>query len=303
MGRKPRLPEPVSLFSTRHPKGPVFEAFSILEEATKIYRPAAVYGLFSGGHDSLCSTFVAAQHPLFRAAVHIDTGIGVDATREYVRQTCRGQGWPLVELHPPPAVRCVPEGKRRPGIDYEGLPAYDALVLHYGFPGPAGHALMYQRLKERCLRQLRRDTFGARRRKGDCMLLVGGMRLSESTRRMGRAEPHSAESSEGRAWCAPLLHWTDEDRKDFIARAGLPKNPVVAKLCMSGECLCGAFAKPSELVEIAYHFPEVAARIRALEARAGELGVHCRWGTRPPRSQKPEEPSLFGLCWTCGNKE
>ena len=35
----------------------------------------AVYALFSGGHDSLCSTFIASRHPLFQGVVHLNTGI------------------------------------------------------------------------------------------------------------------------------------------------------------------------------------------------------------------------------------
>lgn len=286
----------------RDPQKYVREAFQILEEAAEVYRPSRVYGLFSGGHDSLCSTHVAAAHRLFAGAVHINTGVGVAQTREFVRRTCRDQGWRLIELHPPPLR--VPPGKRRPGIDYEGLPAYDALVLHYGFPGPAGHRLVYNRLKERCLRRLRRDTFGPRRRRGELMLLVGGMRLAESVRRMGNAEPHSAEPSEGRAWCAPILRWSDEDKWDYMAAAGLMANPVVGKLCISGECLCGAFARPTEMIDLERSFPDAARRIHELEARAAAAGVHAKWGTRPPRKAGAAggQPDLFSLCWTCGQE-
>jgi hypothetical protein len=55
---------------------------------------------------------------------------------------------------------------------------------------------------------------------------------------------------------------------------------------MSGECLCGAFARPDELVEIRYHFPEVAQRIDELQVRA-----------------VAQQPDLFSLCWSCGNEE
>jgi 3'-phosphoadenosine 5'-phosphosulfate sulfotransferase (PAPS reductase)/FAD synthetase len=290
-----------SLFPDRHPEGFVFEAHEVLDRAIRLYRPRAVYGLFSGGHDSLCSTHVAACRDEFTAAVHINTGIGVRQTREYVRATCAALGWPLVELHPPPFR--VPPAKRKPGIDYENLPAYEALVLHHGFPGPAGHRLAYNRLKERCLRHLRRDALGRRRRPGDVMLLVGGMRRAESARRMGTTEEMSLEAGEGRAWCAPLTYWTDEDKDAYMAANRLPRNPVVGRLCLSGECLCGAFARPEEYAQIAHAYPEAAAEIRRLEGLAKEAGVHCVWGTRPPREAAGrDEAPLFSLCWSCGHK-
>ena len=52
---------------------------------------------------------------------------------------------------------------------------------------------------------------------------------------------------------------------------------------MSGECLCGAFAKPGEIKQIETVSPPAAEQIHALEAKAKRAGVHCVWGTRPPR--------------------
>ncbi|MEO2090883.1 MAG: hypothetical protein ABGY75_15495, partial [Gemmataceae bacterium] len=86
------------------------------------------------------------------------------------------------------------------------------------------------------------------------------------------------QKKDGRVWVAPLLNWSHEDKHAYLDAHLLPRNPVVEKLCMSGECLCGAFARKGELDEIAFWYPETAARIRALEVRAAEAGVPCRWG-------------------------
>ena len=66
----------------------------LLTEAVSVHRPAAVFALFSGGHDSLCSTTIASRHPQFTAAVHINPGIGIEETRVFVRETCSRKGWP-----------------------------------------------------------------------------------------------------------------------------------------------------------------------------------------------------------------
>ena len=50
---------------------------------------------------------------------------------------------------------------------------------------------------------------------------------------------------------------------------------------MSGECLCGAYAKRGELDEIALWYPDVAARIRDLERRVAANGLaYNRWEAR-----------------------
>jgi hypothetical protein len=85
--------------------------------------------MFSGSHDSLVAAHLAAQHPHFTACVHIDTGIGIEETQEFVRETCHREGWPLVELVTLPSV-------------------YLELVLTYGFAGYGMHPRAAARIFE-----------------------------------------------------------------------------------------------------------------------------------------------------------
>lgn len=277
---------------------PVVEARGILRRAIDLYKPVAVYGLFSGGGDSTNAVHLAAQEPEFTAAVTIVTGIGIDEAVQHSRDVARQQGWPHKEMHPPPFI--PPAAKRNPRIDYENLPAYDALVLHYGFPGPAGHRIMYNRLKQRCLEQLVRES---KRGKKDRVLLVGGMRLEESTRRMGNAEEMSRQGCT--CWVAPIIYWTDADKNAYMEAHGLYKSEVSKNLCMSGECCCGAFAEmpdSEELWQIKKYYPAMHQRIEALQEQAKALGVHDRWGTRPPKQEVPGNFPLFSMCWSCNAK-
>ena len=89
----------------------------ILAEAIERYRPVKVFGLFSGGHDSLCACHLASTQPRFDGCVHVNTGIGIEETREFVCATCRDHGWPLIEFHPPVS--------------------YDQIVLRWELPLPA----------------------------------------------------------------------------------------------------------------------------------------------------------------------
>ena len=83
-------------------------------------------------------------------------------------------------------------------------------------------------------------------------------------------------------WVAPFTHMTGSDCVEYMRRYDLPKNDVKEKLCMSGECLCGAFAKKNELQEIEYWYPEVGKRIRDLEVKVREAGFPWGWEEQPP---------------------
>jgi len=259
----------------------------LAEQGVEGVEVKAICVLYSGGNDSTVLTHL--MHQRATHAVHINTGIGIDKTREFVRATCAAYGLPLIEESPPPGA------------------TYDELVLKHGFPGPAGHMMMYTRLKERGLRAVRRQ-FVTNWRK-ERVVFVAGMRHDESARRMRNTEETHREGSI--VWVSPIGHWTNEHMAAYRrAHPDVPRNEVSDVLHMSGECLCGAFAKPGELDMIAAFYPETAARIRDLERRAKDAGVHCVWGTRPPRKGKTvanrdsdeiADSSVGPLCKRCVN--
>lgn len=261
-------------------------AFEVLDEAYDTHKPDIVFGLFSGGHDSLTATRIgqewAARRKLWSPVAHVNTGTGIKETRDFVIATTQEHGWPLMELHPPRS--------------------FESLVLEMGFPGPGYHdRLAYPRLKERCLRNLTRLA-----PKDGKVMFVTGVRSEESVRRMEHVE---RIQDRGKViWAAPIWDWSKVDCNHFIADRGMNRNPVVDTLHMSGECLCGTMAKPGELDEIAQWYPEKAAEIRELEDRVEQLGRRaCRWGKRPPNVAReqmrafltPSDGSIQMLCTSC----
>lgn len=258
----------------------IHQAFEIYDEALAVHAAGrevvATCLLYSGGNDS--TTLAHLFRPRADYAVHVDTTIGIERTRTFVRDTCEEWGLPLLE--------------RRPPEDYR------ALVLAHGFPGPAMHWKMYQRLKERALRGVVRE-LGAGRSRTKAVVFLAGRRRSESARRTTIVD-HERDGAT--VWVSPLVNWTKLDLSTYRLMAGdVPVNPVSDLLHMSGECLCGAFAKPGELDEIGYWFPEVAAGIRALEGEvraAGHAEPLCRWGHGEGR--KPKQVAMVGmLCSSC----
>lgn len=236
------------------------------------------FGLFSGGHDSLCSTALASRMPGFVAAVHINTGIGIEQTREFVRETCKRQGWPLIEMHPEKS--------------------YEELVLtRGGFPsGPKSHNSMYWYLKQKQVNRLVREH---KRGRSGRVILVTGIRKSESTRRLGAGISVPERRDGAQVWLNPILDWTARDCSDFMAENNLQRNQVSDLLHRSGECLCGALAHRDEIREIELWFPEVAERIHALEARTRELGLKSqRWAAPSSRKDRDQDKAL-AMCNSC----
>jgi 3'-phosphoadenosine 5'-phosphosulfate sulfotransferase (PAPS reductase)/FAD synthetase len=220
--------------------------------------------LFSGGHDSLCACFIASQHPRFDGVYHIDTGIGAKQTRKFVEELCHELDWKLNV--------------------YKSPFTYEMFVRKYGFPGPGNHQWIYNRLKDRCICQITK----ARRRP---VALITGCRQQESLRRMGHVEPVKVgETSKKtgitrlfkRIWTAPCFDWSKEEQLQFMEDHDLPHNPIKETIIgMSGECFCGAFARPNEIAMLRHFTPDVAEEIDRLSIIAAkQKRKNCIWGKK-----------------------
>lgn len=243
----------------------------------------AACSLFSGGNDSTVLTHLMRDRVDY--AIHANTGIGIEQTRTFVRKVCRDLRLPLLEETPPVSYR--------------------DLVIERGFPGPAMHFKMYTRLKERCIYQAKRKlvTNGRKQR----IMFLAGRRRAESRRRAAVPE---MERRGAIIWVSPLVLWTALDMNTYRlgwAKSDLrvPVNEVSSLIHMSGECLCGAFAKKGELEEIGQWFPDVADEIRALEREvtaAGHPPQLCKWGWGPYQKdfEKVARAAKSGpMCTTC----
>jgi len=228
--------------------------------------------LYSGGNDSTVLAHMMRDRADY--AIHANTTIGIEETRQFVRDTCHGWGLELLERTAPTSYR--------------------ELVLERGFPGPAMHYKMFQRLKERALDTVKRELVTNPRK--ERVLFIAGRRRAESKR---RTNIPLWEVDGSAIWASPLAMWTKLDMNTYRLMAGdVPVNSVSEKLHMSGECLCGAFAKPDELDEIRLWFPDMAAEIDALQddvKAAGHQEPWCRWG----HGQGKPADKVGPLCTSC----
>lgn len=256
--------------------------------------------MFSGGHDSYTACKIASLHPQFDGRVyHIRTGIGSAATFEFVNEVCREEKWELQT--------------------FKSKSTYEMFVRERGFPGPGMHRWAYVRLKERCVRMMcgmhtKERVTKAGKNKSRIrnvkrnVALITGCREQESERRMGTIKPFviGEEQKNGkilnkyRYWVSPCHNWTTANQRAFMDAYDLPGNPVkMTPIGMSGECFCGAFAKPGELEMIRLYVPDVAAEIDRLTVIALENGKHSVWGTRPDRKKGVCVLKTGPLCNSC----
>ncbi len=255
--------------------GAIAEAHRIIADAVTEFGDWPKLALFSGGNDS--TVLLHLTRDLVDAAVHANTGIGIEQTREFVRQVCHDWWIRLIEVFPTYLT-------------------YEEHVLRFGFPGPAHHQIVYSHLKERAIRTVRK--MYVQNGRSQRVFYLTGVRSAESSRRMGNAREVSRDGSV--VWVNPLTHFSNAEMREYRERFGLPRNEVADHIHKSGECLCGAFAKPGEKEELRFFYPEVAEYIDRLEERVRAAGQKsCVWG--PQGIHKPQKAGR--LCSSCEHQQ
>lgn len=268
----------------------IAESYDIYEKSIQKYiveenkNLTATCVLFSGGNDS--TTVLYLFKDILDHVIHINTGIGIEQTREFVRDTCSKFNLNLKEY------KAAEED------------SYETLVMKFGFPGPANHYLMYQRLKGRPLR-VARNEINRKRSYKNRVFFITGKRRDESARRMNAPDNGRDGNT---VWVAPMVNWTKADIELYRKlNPEIPRNEVSDLIHMSGECLCGAFAHKNEREEIKMFFPEVIKNIEALEDKVNQLDKHPeqrrKWGWGAYSYQKKASKKVGNLCSTCESSQ
>ncbi|HEU4975710.1 MAG TPA: phosphoadenosine phosphosulfate reductase family protein [Baekduia sp.] len=252
---------------------PAVDGEKLLHDAIAEHEPSHIFALYSGGNDSAvaCSFTKRAIGDLLDAAVFIDTGTALPGVREHVETTTAARGLRLIVL--------------------EAGDAFFEMVAKHGVPGPGAHRYPYVNLKERQVDRLIREH---KTRWNDRIMLVSGVRRSESDRRMGTAEPTSRDGCT--VWANPLIDWTNAEMRTYRERNGIEPSDAAALMHRSGECNCGAFAAPGEREMLRDLYPDWFERVVVRAERiARRHGKHDRWGERPPGAT-PDDDATGPLC-------
>jgi 3'-phosphoadenosine 5'-phosphosulfate sulfotransferase (PAPS reductase)/FAD synthetase len=235
---------------------------------------AGIVLLFSGGHDSI--TLAHLMKDRASHAAHANTGIGIEKTRQFVRDTCKEWGLPLIEEH------TLPQDQ------------YRTWVKEYGFPGPSKHWKAYGHLKQNSLRRVRRQLVGSNAHKR--VIFLAGRRRDESKI---RAKIPMIDVEGSTIWVSPIVHWTKPDIQLYRSTHDVPVNEVADLIHKSGECLCGCFASEGEREELEYWFPDDLAMLKDIEAEIADdpkIPSFCKkwgWGA---------DPEMIKAAYGTGNK-
>jgi 3'-phosphoadenosine 5'-phosphosulfate sulfotransferase (PAPS reductase)/FAD synthetase len=267
--------------------------------ARREHEPVASWCLFSGGNDSTVLAHRCREH--YDGLAWIDTGTAVPGVETFVREYAAWIDKPLRILSAGDAYRTMVLGDlvwwarfiaahdREPTLTIEQLIARDTArfgrasgdelgQVPHGFPGPGAHGRAYNRLKERQIMALLRESKEGHSRRAR-VLFLSGIRRSESRRRSKR-EAINRLPGKSAVFVNPLIDWTGQDMRGYRREHDLPESPASALLHRSGECNCGAFAKADEeraMLQALY--PDFFAGIEKLEAEAEAAGVRwCHWG-------------------------
>lgn len=249
-----------------------------------------VVAAYSGGDDSIVSTHWAMNRFPGALVMIGDTLIGLDAARRHSSAVCAAQKWDKCIVSPD--QESAPPGWV--GEWTQGNTPYEDFVLNCGFPGPGQHGRMYQRLKQRAFRKVKKHI--GRRPRGSRILIVSGIRHDESAIRAGYKRAYREEPKECFVWMNPFYHADALSFEMYRIEHGLPRNPVKKKCGISGECCCGAFAAPGEREAYRDVEPSFADYLDRLEERVNQT-FPWGWQSGPPKwhqDKKRGQLFLFG---------
>jgi 3'-phosphoadenosine 5'-phosphosulfate sulfotransferase (PAPS reductase)/FAD synthetase len=233
------------------------------------------WALVSGGKDSLSNAQALDEAGRLYACIAIKTHLCTPDWEQFVIDTCNQRKWGL-EI-------------------YEAEPtAYEDYVQKYGFPGPSKHRQVMTELKGKVIRKFRRAWPKA--------ILASGVRSDESTKRAATTKP--VGFWEGAPILAPIYDWTTDETWAFFRDRGFERAPAYSTLQISGDCLCGAYAREDEFRAIEFHYPEVAGRLKALgEAVKEKHPTRCQWGWGAKMPMKPKTSSEALVCVECAPRD
>lgn len=233
-----------------------------------------VYGLFSGGKDSAVTCDVLDQAGKLEAAVALRTRLCTPDWEEFVRAFCDERKWSL-EF-------------------YDTTESYERLVLKYGFPGPTKHSWFMRYLKGRAIVQFKKYRPGA--------ILASGVRTDESVKRLGNVKP--VGMWEGVPILAPIFDWTTEETWAHFYSRGFERSPAYSTLQISGDCLCGAYAREGEYEALKFHYPEMGAYLDSIgDAIKEKHPGRCKWGWGWQQPIKAKTGGEQFICVECGPRD
>ena len=211
---------------------------------------------FSGGKDSSCVLLLAkmvAENNV--EAIYMSSGIELPGTIEFVEQEAKKYD---VKLH-----------IVKPDEHYLG--DFEFWVRKFGYFPACGYTFCSSRLKIRPARAYLRKLYGKKH-----MYRMNGVRKPESTRRTKMykdALPIDKDGDlAGSFKVMPILEWTDDDVKEFLAENNVSIHKQYSEFGVSGCAYC-PFYQVYIFQKILNVYPNIYDNIIKLEEELGQPAV------------------------------
>ena len=225
------------------------------------------YVAYSGGKDSgIVLDFISKEYPQnFKGVIYVDTGIATNMTLKFVKNYCKDHNYKLNLLHSYDVKRKKESKYGKPGDPF----TFENLVLNYGFPKASGHNITMAWLKYYPIRQFIQKKI----KDNEKPAIISGVRKKESKRRSKRKSYSNHINHDGyMTFVCPLFYKSNNWVSEYYIKNNIKRSPVYKTLHISGDCLCGCFAKKEELKLLEMFHPEVFAEIKRLEKLIKEKG-------------------------------
>lgn len=239
-----------------------------------------IVGLTGGKDSVVVADFLFENYPsLAKGCVYADTGVGLQETKDFVKDYCNERGWKL-EIRKP-----------KLGNDYESI------VKEYGFPSYSIHDIIMRKLKIIPIREY----LASRTTKTITSCLVSGVRKKESQRRFIRSKKPIHKDH---IWfVSPMIDKSNVWMYNYFTEHKLKKSPVYQTLHISGDCLCGCFSDKSEAKVLDVYYPKLAEFLRKLEQEIkfnSAIPEDKRtWGNQHSLGSVKNQTILSEFCYEC----
>lgn len=221
--------------------------------------PDWVFVEVSGGNDSTGMLYAVDESDEIDidAVVHLNTGIGAEYTRRYVREQCARLDLPFIE-------GLQPKMERR----------YAHRVITGGFPGanPIAHNIHRidgkQDVEDKIVQSF----------DGEIVILTGVSR-HESNRRKKTVSQNGIQEDPRHDWVTyggPIAEYTGSEIREVLRRHNVDPNECADLMDSSAECLCGSFDSFWDLAYLWKIEPRLVVGIVILMSFASRYWVQYR---------------------------
>jgi len=259
------------------------------------------YVAYSGGKDSGIVLDIVAKNYTdnFKGVIFVNTGIATQATIDFVKDYCNDHNYKLYTLYPHDVKRKKISKYGKIGDPF----TYENRILYHGFPMSGSHNITMAELKFYPMRTF----IGKKIKNGERPAIISGVRKKESTRRNTRKSYSKYINSDGNViFVCPLYFKSNDWVTKYWIENDIKRSPVYDTLHISGDCLCGCFAKKEELKLLQMFHPEVFAEIKRLEKLIKKKGTdeakkYSTWGNNKQTTIEVESQTTIesAICSDC----